>query len=99
MGLLALLSGCASSPSSAPFETRLYEGAYDEVWLAALKALNDYPLKVSNKDTGRIQSETMNGPYNDLFFSYPEPIELPERFRYALKLNFAKLALEGEKLP
>jgi hypothetical protein len=60
-----------------------------------LKALNDYPLKVSNKDAGKIQSEVVNGPYNDLLFTYPEAIELPERFRYSLKFNFAKLVADN----
>jgi len=69
----------------------MYSGSYDEVWIAALKALNDYPLKVSNKDLGRVQSEVVNGPYNDLLFQYPEPLDVPERFRYSLKLSFAKL--------
>lgn len=89
---LLFLSACSStSPTGEPYYTRLYGGTYDEVWTATLKALNDYPLKLSNKDSGRIQSEVVNGPYNDLLFAYPEAIELPERFRYALKFNFAKL--------
>lgn len=88
------LSGCASAPSTAPFQTRLYVGNYDDVWLAALKSLNDYPLRVSNKDSGRIVTETVNGPYNELVFTYPGQIEQPERFRYSLKFNFAKLVSE-----
>lgn len=82
---------CASKPPEVAFSTRLYKGNYDDVWLAALKALNDYPLRVSNKDAGRILTETVNGPYNDLLFSSPTPIEQPERFRYTLKLSFARL--------
>jgi uncharacterized membrane protein YgcG len=96
--LVLLLGGCAStSDHSEPFYTRLYIGKYDDVWLATLKALNDYPLKLSNKDSGKIQSEVVNGPYNDLLFQYPEPIELPERFRYSLKLAFAKLVTEDDQ--
>lgn len=91
------LSGCASQKRSEPFHTRIYPGNYDEVWLATLKALNDYPLKMSNKDTGRIESEIINGPYNDLLFSPIEPIELPERFRYSVKINFAKLESSDER--
>lgn len=91
------LVACASQTKTEPFYTRLYEGTYDEVWLATLKALNDYPLKVSNKDNGKIQSEVVNGPYNDLLFTYPDPIELPERFRYSVKFNFAKLGTEDRK--
>lgn len=94
---VVLLLGCASKERSEPFHTRLFEGTYDEVWLAALKALNDYPLKVSNKDTGKIQSEVVNGPYNDLLFNYPDAIELPERFRYSLRFNFAKLVSDDRK--
>src|SRR5579859_5431015 len=94
---LIAVVGCASTPSGEPFQTRIYDGTYQEVWLASLKALNDYPLKVSNKDGGKIQSETINGPYNDLLFTPPEPIELPERFRYSLKFNFAKLENEDEE--
>ena len=75
------LTGCASERPAEPYQTRLYAGTYDEVWLASLRALNDYPLKLSNKDTGKIQSEVVNGPYNDLLFVHPEPIELPERYR------------------
>ena len=90
--LLCFVVGCASTPVEEPFYTRLYTGSYDDVRLAALKSLNDYPLKLSNKDSGKIQSEIVNGPYNDLLFTYPEPLELPERFRYSLKFNFAKLA-------
>jgi hypothetical protein len=98
IGVFFLLPGCAStSQRSEPFYTRLYIGKYDDVWLAALKALNDYPLKLSNKDSGKIQSEVVNGPYNDLLFQYPEPIELPERFRYSLKLNFAKLVTDDDQ--
>lgn len=93
----AHLTACASQPKAEPFYTRLYEGSYDDVWLATLKALNDYPLKVSNKDNGKIQSEVVNGPYNDLLFTYPDPIELPERFRYSIKFNFAKLGTEDRK--
>lgn len=91
-----LLSGCASQPTSQPYYTRLFKGSYDEVWLATLRALSDYPLRISNKDSGRIYTEVINSPYNDLFFTYPEPIELPDRFRYSLKLSFARLADEGE---
>ena len=86
--------GCSSAPPLEPFYTRLYAGNYDDVWLAALKAMNEYPLKLSNKDTGRIQSEIVNGPYNDLVFTYPDAIELPERFRYSVELSFAKLVSE-----
>lgn len=96
---LVAFSGCASKKVEEPFQTRLYEGTYEDVWLAALKALNDYPLKLSNKDSGKIQSEVVNGPYNELLFTYPEPIELPERFRYSLRLNFAKLVSEDDKSP
>jgi len=92
-------SGCASKPAEAPFTTRLYEGTYEDVWIAALKALNDYPLKLSNKDAGKIQSETINGPYNDLLFTYPEALELPERFRYSVRLNFAKLVSDEDRTP
>ena len=91
IALFLMLSGCVSKQPSEAFYTRMYEGSYDEVWLATLKALNDYPLKVSNKDSGKIHSEVVNGPYNDLLFTYPDAIELPERFRYSLKFNFAKL--------
>lgn len=91
----AVLSvSCVSTPRLDPFQTRIFEGTYDDVWLASLKALNDYPLKVSNKDAGKIQSEIVNGPYNDLVFSYPEAIEVPDRYRYSLKFNFGKL--EGD---
>lgn len=90
--------GCASqTPRPEPYYTRLYPGTYDEVWTAALKALNDYPLKLSNKDSGKIQSEIVNGPYNDLMFTHPEGLELPERFRYAIRLNFAKLATDDRQ--
>jgi hypothetical protein len=93
---LMSLVGCVSKAPPEPFYTRIFEGSYDDVWLATLKALNDYPLKVSNKDAGKIQSEVVNGPYNDLLFTYPEAIELPERFRYALKFNFAKLVADNK---
>lgn len=80
-----------------PFHTRIYTGNYDQIWLATLKALGDYPLKISNKDVGKIHSEVINGPYNDLVFAYPDPIELPERFRYSLKLNFAKFETDTRR--
>ncbi len=89
--LAVFLGGCVSTPAGEPFYTRLYVGSYDEVWTAALKALNEYPLKLSNKDSGRIVSEVVNGPYNEVVLAYPDPIELPERFRYSLDFNFAKL--------
>ena len=91
------LGACASPPRTEPFYTRLYAGSYDEVWLATLKALNEYPLKISNKDTGKIQSETVNGPYNDLLFTPIEVSEIPERFRYSLKFNFAKLVTDDDR--
>lgn len=91
-----MVSSCASKNPPEPFYTRIFEGSYDDVWLATLKALNDYPLKVSNKDAGKIQSEVVNGPYNDLLFTFPEAIELPERFRYSMKFNFAKLVAENK---
>ncbi len=92
------LVSCSSAPTrSEPFYTRLYAGTYDEVWLATLKALNDYPLKISNKDTGKILSETVNGPYNELLFTPVESIDLPERFRYSLRFNFAKLVTDDDK--
>lgn len=94
---LFLVMGCASTPAGDPFYTRLYSGNYDEVWLAALKALNEYPLKLSNKDSGRIQSEVINGPYNEVLLNYPDPIELPERFRYSLDFNFAKLVADDKQ--
>ncbi len=95
--VLAIFSSCASRRSADHFQTRLFTGSYDEIWLAALKALNDYPLKLSNKDAGKIQSEVVNGPYNELVFNFPEPIELPERFRYSVKLNFARLVSEDDR--
>ncbi len=91
------LTGCASKQKTELFYTRMYEGTYDDVWLAALKAVNDYPLKVSNKDSGKIVSELVNGPYNDLFLTPPEPIDLPEKYRYSLKFTFAKLQTEEER--
>ncbi len=98
VGFLGLfLGGCATAPRVDPFQTRLYAGTYDEVWLASLKALGEYPLKISNKDTGKIQSETVNGPYNDLLFTPVEAIELPEKFRYSLKFNFAKLVTDDDR--
>jgi len=93
-GIFSLFLGCSSTPKTELFYTRVYEGTYDEVWLAALKAVNDYPLKVSNKDSGKIASELVNGPYNDLFLTPPESIDLPEKFRYSLRFNFAKLEAE-----
>lgn len=90
-------TGCSTMRSAEPFYTRLYVGSYDSVWLAALKALNDYPIKLSNKDSGRIQSEVVNGPYNDLMFVYPEPIELPERFRFSVDLSFAKFVSDDQR--
>jgi hypothetical protein len=89
--------GCATPPPADPFYTRLYIGTYDDVWLAALKALNEYPLKLSNKDTGRIQTEIVNGPYNELTMTYPDQLELPERFRYSLDLSFAKLESDDKR--
>ena len=85
-----ILGGCASKQTTEPYVTRLYTGSYEEVWLATLKALNDYPLKLTAKDSGRLQSEVVNGPYNELLFTYPDALELPERFRYSLRLNLAK---------
>jgi len=88
-----LLTACGSKEiRPEPYYTRIYAGTFDEAWTAALKALNEYPLKLSNKDSGKIQSEIVNGPYNDLMFAHPENLELPERFRYSIRLNFAKLA-------
>ena len=95
---LTIFLGCASQPQKqAPYQTRLYEGSYDEVWLAALRALADYPLKISNKDSGKIFTEVINGPYNDLMFAYPDQIDLPERYRFSIKLNFARLVSEENK--
>lgn len=90
--LTTCLVSCVSKRSTEPFYTRFFDGNYDEVWLASLKTLSDYPIRSSNKDSGRIQSDMINGPYNDLFFTYPDPIELPERFRFSLKVNFAKFS-------
>ncbi len=93
--VLLSFSACASKEARPePYYTRLYHGNFDEVWTSSLKALNDYPLKLSNKDSGKIQSEIVNGPYNDLVFSHPENLELPERFRYSIRLNFAKLTTD-----
>lgn len=91
------LVGCASKRPEEPFYTRIYSASYDEIWVATLKALNDFPLKLSNKDAGKIQSEVVNGPYNDLLFAHPEGIELPERFRYSLRFNFARFITEEDK--
>lgn len=91
------MQACASTPVSEPYYNRLYVGTYDDVWLATLKAMTDYPLKLSNKDSGKIQSEVVNGPYNDLVFAYPDQLELPERYRYSLRLNFAKLVSEDNR--
>ncbi len=95
---LFFLAACATTgPKAEPYYTRLYNGNFDEVWTSALKALNDYPLKLSNKDAGKIQSEIVNGPYNDLMFTHPETLELPERFRYSVRLNFAKLTSDDRQ--
>lgn len=93
---VVFIVGCASQQKSELFYTRMFEGTYDDVWLAALKAVNDYPLKISNKDSGKIVSELVNGPYNDLFLTPPESIDLPEKYRYSLKFTFAKLQTEEE---
>lgn len=85
------LAACASQKAAEPFYTRLYEGNFDEVWLATLKALNDYPLKLSNKDGGKIQSEVVNGPYNDLLFTYPDPISKFSAFGIPLSLILGSL--------
>ncbi|MBI1859399.1 MAG: hypothetical protein HYR96_00585 [Deltaproteobacteria bacterium] len=96
--ITGLMVGCASmQPSAEPFATRLFAGTYDDVWLATLKALNDYPLKLSNKDAGKIHSEMVNGPYNEMLFSHPEPIQLPERFRYSMKFSFGRLETSDNK--
>jgi hypothetical protein len=97
LGCLLLVGACTTLPTVEPFYTRLYIGTYDEVWLAALKALGDYPIKLSNKDSGRIQSEVVNGPYNDLLMTYPEPIELPERFRFSVDMSFGKFQAEDKR--
>jgi len=93
------VSGCSTTGPTGEraFHTRIYIGTYDQVWLASLKALADYPLKISNKDVGKIESEVINGPYNDLLFEHPDPISLPERFRYSLRLNFAKLVSDDNR--
>jgi hypothetical protein len=57
----------------------------------AVKALADYPIKISNKDSGKIHTEVVNNPYNELFVTFPEKIDLPERFRYSLKLSIANI--------
>lgn len=90
--LVVGLVSCVSKRPSELFYTRFFDGNYDEVWLASLKTFSDYPIRSSNKDSGKIQSEVINGPYNELFFTYPDPIDLPERFRFSLKVNFAKFA-------
>lgn len=97
IGFLVLISACASKKPEEPFYTRLYSANFEEVWIAALKSLNDYPLKLSNKDSGKIQTEVVNGPYNDLLFNHPDGIELPERFRFSLRFSFAKLISEDDK--
>jgi hypothetical protein len=97
LGLFLMMLGCATTRPAEPFYTRLYVGSFDDIWLAALKALSDYPLKMSNKDSGKIQSEVVNGPYNELLFAYPDPMELPERFRYSVRLNFGRLVSEDNQ--
>jgi hypothetical protein len=91
--LAGFLVSCAhpSGMNSEQFYTRLFRGDYDEVWLASLKALGDYPLKLSNKDTGKIVTENVNGPYNELLFTHPDMQPLPERYHYSIQMNFAKL--------
>ena len=91
LALAINLAGCTSPSGSDPFQTRIFEGNYDQIWMTVLKALNDYPIKVSNKDAGKVHTETVNGPYNELLFTYPDPLELPERFRYAMKFSLGKL--------
>lgn len=96
--LLGIAVGCAhQTTQNEPFTTRLYKGTYDDIWLATLKALNDYPLKLSNKDSGKIHTELVNGPYNELLFAHPEPIQLPERFRFSLKFNFGRLEADNDQ--
>ncbi len=97
--LSLVLCSCASKPALEPFKTRIYDGAYEDVWSSALKALSDYPLKLNNKDTGKIQTEVINGPYNDLLFSHPEGIDLPERFRFSMRFNIAKVDEDEEQGP
>ena len=54
------LASCVSTGPIEPYVTRLYTGTYEEVWLAALKALGDYPLKLMSKDSGRIFTVSPN---------------------------------------
>lgn len=83
--------GCSAQRPKEPYYTRLYEGTYDDLWGASIAAMRDYPLRFSNKDTGKIQTEIVNGPYNDLVFTYPDPIETPDRFRFSVKAQVAKV--------
>lgn len=89
-GFLGVI-GCTHTPNSEPFQTRIYDANYDLVWDMAVKALADYPIKISNKDAGKIHTEVVNNPYNELFLTFPEKIDLPERFRYSLKLSIANI--------
>lgn len=91
LGVIFSMVSCTHTPTSEPFRNRIYASNYDKVWDMAVKALADYPIKVSNKDTGKIQTEVINSPYNELFFTFPERVDLPERFRYSLKLSIANI--------
>lgn len=95
--LIFLMVGCASKRPNQIFYSRIYDEDFESVWDCTLKALTDYPIKLALKDSGRIESELINGPYNELLFTYPDKIEIPERFRFSLSLTFAKLLSSDNK--
>ncbi len=94
---MLLLNFCASKDINKPFFSRIYDSDYENVWNCTLKALSDYPIKLALKDSGRIESELVNGPYNELFFTYPDKLEAPERFRFSLTFAFAKLVSDNNR--
>ncbi len=77
--------------------THLYSHPFDLVWDQTLAAITDYPLRSTDKDAGRIQTELITGPYNEVFMSLPEPLPLPERYRFTVRISMARLETEDKQ--
>lgn len=96
-----LFVGCAlfrentgPTPSFAPRE-QVYYGSYDTVWRAAQIALQSYPMRINNMDSGVIETEGIRGykawtpPYN--------PNATSGGLNYVLNVRLIKGSTDGRE--
>jgi hypothetical protein len=92
-----LVFGCVSfSPQSAPQKEAVFRGSMQQVWLAAEKVLQEYPIAESNVDTGILKTDYLRG--DECFKSPNQTQKFSPGIRCMVTLQFAKVSKAGVRV-